>query len=250
MENTVDMMQGLQVQDDAVQTADNTPTLAEVLAQPEASAQEQAPEPAEGQEPKEAGWIKTRIQKGVEKELAGVEARIRAEYEAKYAPLHEAYLNQEADKLVSTGKIADRDMALEYLKLRGGEPIKQQTTTPQPRDEQGRFASQKQAEGADATQRARDLFTQSKAIEASTGVDVMAVYRSDPDVQQKVLSGEWDFTDVYKSVAGGSQQAAPPLVRSANGGSMSNVSFRKMDSKDLAKVNQMLASGGKIDMRR
>ena len=243
MENTVDMMLDSQVQDDAAQTVDATPTLSDVLGTEAVSTPEQGP--AQTEEPKEAGWIKTRIQKGVEKELAAVEARIRAEYEAQFAPMRDAYMAQEADKLVASGKIADREMALEYLKLRGGQPVTKQAPQ-QPRDEQGRFTAQ--PANNDAQQRARDLYTQSQTIKKATGVDVMAIYNTDPEIRQKVLSGEWDFGDVYASA---NQPDRPPApVRSANGSGVGNANFRKMSSADLAKVNAMLESGGRIDMRR
>lgn len=246
MENAVEMMQMPQVQDDAAQTVSNNPTLAEVMAS-EPQADVSAPDSGhmQAEEPKEAGWIKTRIQKGVEKELAAVEARLRAEYEAQLAPMRDAYMQQQVDQLVSSGKITDRDMALEYLKLGGGKTTNQiqQATQSQPRDEFGRFTAQQ----PEAQQRARDLYTQSQAIKRATGVDVMAIYNTDPEIRNRVLNGEMDFADVYETTK---QPAPPPSpVRSSNGAGTRNVSIGKMSDAEFDRLNAMMAKGAKIDVR-
>lgn len=227
MENTVENMMP-QVQDDAAQTA--TP-LSEFLTE------EPAPsEPVQTEEPK--GWIKTRIEKGIEKALPEIENRIRAEYEAKFAPLMEAHMSQKADQLVASGKIADREMALEYLKLKGGEPIEKQAT--QPRDEQGRFVA------TEGQQKAHELFMQAKTIQKSTGVDVMNLYHNDPEVQQRVNSGEWDFADVYQSTL---KPKAPTVVRGGSGG-FGQMDVSKMSSEAWKKLNEQLERGARFDARR
>lgn len=219
MAETVEMMQE-QVRDDAAMT--------EPASIPSEPVQE---------EPKEAGWIKTRIQKGVEKATAELENRIRAEYEAKFAPLMEAHLNSEADKLVASGEFKRRETAVEYLKLKGSAPAEK--PKEQPRDEQGRFTAQ---------QKANELFAQAKTIQKSTGVDVMTYYHNDPDVQERVNSGEWDFSDVYKHTQ--QQSKAPAVVRGGSGGNIDATDISKMSSKDFKALNERLARGEKIDARR
>lgn len=238
MAETVELMQE-QVRDDAANTGSATP-LSEVLAE-EPVASETPAEPVQTEEPKEAGWIKTRIQKGIDKELPAIEARIRAEYEAKYAPLMEAHMSQEADRLVASGKIADREMALEYLKLRGGQPSVKQAE-PQPRDEKGRFTSNEDA----GQQKARELYLQAQTIQKSTGVDVMNLYHNDPEVKERVNSGEWDFSDVYKNTL---KTPAPTVVRSG-GGSFGKTDISKMSSEAFRKMNERLARGERFDARR
>lgn len=233
MAETVELMQE-QVQDDAAITDSATP-LSEVL-----EPQSTPSEPVQTEEPKEAGWIKTRIQKGIDKALPEIESRIRAEYEAKFAPLMEAHLNQEADKLVASGKISDREKALEYLKLTGSKPIEKQAT--QPRDDQGRFVAKENP----GEQKARELFLQAQTIQKSTGVDVMTLYHNDPDVKERVNSGEWDFTDVYQSTL---KPKAPPVVRGGSGGSL-DTPISKMSSKAWAEMNERLARGERFDARR
>ena len=243
MENTVETMLEQQVQDDAVQTAaQNTQTLAEVIGEDTNAASTQSQGPVIEEEPKNAGWIKTRIEKGVAKGVAEAEARIRAEYEAKYAPLHNAYLEQEADRLVASGKITDRELALDYLK-RGGVTGKQETASqpsPQPRDEQGRFV--RATAQPEVHQRGVELFQQAQAIKAVTGVDVMAVYNNDPNVKQKILDGDWDFKDVYEASKG----SVPAPVRGSNRGSLGVTDFTKMSDAQFAKLEEALSRGAKI----
>lgn len=232
MENTVETILAGQVQDDAVQTAPDTQTLEDVIGEPSVSTQEQGPVTEE--EPKAAGWIKTRIEKGVAKGLAEAEARIRAEYEAKYAPLHDAYLNQEADRLVASGKISDREMALDYLK-RGGTV---QKPAEQPRDEHGRFTAK-----PEVSQRGNELYQQALTIKAVTGVDVMAMYNTDPAIKQKILDGEWDFKDVYDA---SKAVKAPAPVRSSNGVPMGNTSIANMSDAQFEKLEEALRRGAKV----
>lgn len=58
--------------------------------------------------------------------------------------------------------------------------------------------------------RAQTLVVQAKTIQRVTGVDVMAVYNADVEVRNHILSGAWDFVDVYKSM---NLSPAPPRPR-------------------------------------
>ena len=97
----------------------------------------------------------------------------------------------------------------------------------------------------ETTLRAQELVTQAKTIREVSGVDVMAIYSTDVEVRGRVLSGEWDFVDVWKH---SSRQPQPPArVRSANGG-VGSVRITAMDSDQFSKLNQLLSRGGKVDM--
>lgn len=252
MENTVEMMT-TQVQDDAALTAQEPQTLADVIG----STNEQQPAaeanaPAEQPPKSEPGWIKMRVGAAVNKAVAEAEARIRAEYEAQMAPLREMQLEAEADKLVADGVVTDRAVALELARARKGMPAKANPPTPTtpPRDEQGRFVA-KPSEPADEVRlRANMLIAQAENIKNATGVDVMALYNSDPDVREKIVSGEWDFTNVLNAHKDAAPRTAPSPVRNANGLGMGNVDIRGMSSEQFHKMNDFLEHGGKIDGRR
>lgn len=259
MENTVDMM-ATQVQDDAALTAQEPQTLADVVGstneqQPVVEADVTAEQPPQT----EPGWMKKRVGAAVNKAVAEAEARLRAEYEAQLAPFREMQLEAEADKLVADGVITKREVAFEFVRNRRGLPAKAEPTpaTPStpPRDEQGRFVAKNPEPNAAVKQRANMLFAQAGNIKDATGVDVMAIYNSDPDVKAKVLSGEWDFTNVlmqYKAEepADAPAHTAPAPVRSANGIGMGGVDIRHMSGEQFRKLNEFLASGGRVDVRK
>lgn len=228
-------------------------TLADVI-----GAQTSAPEQVQNEEAipmQEPGWYAKRRQKD--------RADWEAENNAKMAPvlsqlaqLQEYRLGVEADKLVASGKISDRDMAIEYLRNKEGipAPVTATPSTP-PRDEQGRFVAKNPEPNAAVKQRANMLFAQAGNIKDATGVDVMAIYNTDPDVKAKVLSGEWDFTNVlmqYKAEepADAPAHTAPAPVRSANGIGMGGVDIRHMSGEQFRKLNEFLASGGRVDVRK
>ena len=248
MENTVDMMTP-QVQDDAALTAQEPQTLADIVGgtndqQPVAEANAPAEQPPKS----EPGWIKQRVGAAVNKAVAEAEARIRAEYEAQLAPFREMQLEAEADKLVAEGVVTKREIALELVRSRKGLPPQTTPATPNtpPRDEQGRFVAKNPEPDAGVQQRATMLIAQAENLKEATGIDVMALYNSDPEIREKIVSGEWDFTDVLKK----HKPAAPAPVRSANGIGMGSVNIRDMGSDQFARMNEYLARGGRIDGRK
>lgn len=247
MENTVEMMT-TQVQDDVALTAQEPQTLADVIGgtTPEQPVEE-TNAPAEQPPQSEPGWMKKRVGAAVNKAVAEAEARIRAEYESQLAPLREMQLEAEADKLMAEGVVTKREIALELVRARKGMPPQ---TAPAPtntpaRDEQGRFVASKPSE---AQQRAQTLMAQADIIKRTAGVDVMALYNTDPEIKQKVLSGEWDFVNVYES-SKQPQRRSPAPVRGSNSIGLGTVDVRNMTDAQLDKLNEMLEKGGSVDMR-
>ena len=94
--------------------------------------------------------------------------------------------------------------------------------------------------------RAQELITQARTIQAVTGVDVLSVYNTDIEVRTRVLNGEMDFIDVWKSMK--IQSAPPAPVRSANGG-VGAMNIGAMNENQFSKLNEMLSKGVKVDMR-
>ncbi|MCI5956388.1 MAG: hypothetical protein MRZ54_05330 [Clostridiales bacterium] len=102
-----------------------------------------------------------------------------------------------------------------------------------------------EAGGAEALRmKAQALLSQAEAIRAVSGVDVMALFDTDVDVRGRVLSGEWDFVDVWREA--GMRPAPPAPVRAPNGGGMD---IGRMDSRQFEKLDTVLRQGGTLDMR-
>lgn len=235
VENTVEMVAANQQQDDAAQAE----SLSQIVGE-QAQADQPTPAPVpERSENAEPGWIRKRIDAGVNKRLAEVREQIKAEYEAELAPLRESFMQSEAQKLVADGEFKSFDRALEYLKLKGGQPI---VKAEQPtRDEKGRFAK---TEYPEVQTRANELIAQANTIKAMSGIDVMSIYNNDPEVKERVLSGEWSFIDVYNS-----QKRMPQAIRSSNGGAIGDVDIARMTRGQLAKMDEYLSGGGKVRFR-
>lgn len=215
MDNTVENIEGI-VLDDAVQAPETQGESIEQLVE----------EPAEPQ-PKEPGWIKGRVDAAVRK----AEERIRAEYEAKLAPLYESMRDRQAQELVAQGEFRSLERAKEYLQLKGGEAVNP-VSEPEPQDPV-------------IQARASLLAKQAEKLK-SRGVDVMAAFNNDPQIQQKVLSDEWDFYDVADSL----KKTPPAPVRTPNGVGVQTVNIQNMSDEQWARLQKNLSKGGRYDMRK
>lgn len=224
-----------------------------------------AAETPEQQEPqdetppkKEPGWIKKRVESAVQKQLAESEARIRAEYEAKMAPLQAVMFEREADQLVADGEFKSRERALEYVRLKNGAPQPSSQPTGQKdaqqqsaRDEQGRFTTPKTAQvPPDVEARAKELYAQAEAIKVASGVDVLEIFNQDPEVKKRVSTGEWSFLDVYQAVTGQHKPRVPSPTRSANSGSLDDIDLTRMSKAQFAKLDETISGGGVINFMK
>ena len=232
-------------------------TLADVIGVSEQPA-EQQPSPQSNLpvefEQKDPGWFQKRLPKYYEKWDQEHQAKM-SQLQDQVDTLREYFVTNEIEKLVSSGKITDREMAETYVRATMKTPAPQTppANTPQ-RDAQGRFVTTPKAPEVpvEVQQRASTLIAQADAILGTTGVDVMQVFNTDPAVKQKVVSGEWDFTDVFKNAGGGQQVTVKPHVpapvRSSNGVGLGNVSIGKMSNQQFAALNDFLAKNGKVNM--
>lgn len=240
-------------------TEPKLPTLADVIGEQPVVQEQAQPATHESIPQQEPGWYADRRAKDRAKWEAEHQAEM-AEIRSQMAQLQEYRIGIEADKLVASGKISDRDMAIDYLRSKEGmsapEPVA--ATTPA-RDERGRFVSPNNNHTAskeipaDIQQRANELYAQAKTLQKFSGVDVLGVYRANPEYMERVNSGEWDMADVLKASQSDNTTAspvnAPAPVRSSNGNGIGSVNFRNMTHDQFKKVNEALSRGGKIDMR-
>lgn len=246
--NTTTMMQPEAAPGTSAAPESTTPsTLAEFLGTEQQPSQQPTIQQEASQQPiKEPGY------------LAGKRAEWEAAHQAEMrqlsdevSTLREYMYNAEADKLIASGKVTDRDIALAYVRGQGiAKPSAEQPApAPQPRDEQGRFATKVSQPDTSMQQRAATLFNQAQTIKRTTGVDVMGLYNQNPDVRQKILSGEWDFADVYENSKASVPASAPTPVRGSNGMEIGDVDILKMSSAQFEKMNDLLAKGGTISMK-
>lgn len=250
MSETVEEIQGGIVLDDAVQdTPSNVaeeqpegPSISEVLEQ-----KEPAKEPA-----KEPGWVKKRIESALEKRLpellAAEREKLRAEYDLRLKPLLEAQMERDAADLVAQGEFKSKDRALEYLRLKQGVPapqaVPQSASNEVSRNERGQFAKP----DPEVRERAARLFAQAEYALEMDGIDAMEIYRTDAEVARKVNSGEWDFKDVVRAVK--AAQSVPPPIRSSNAAMPQKRGPMDLSKEEFRKLNDNLAKGVKVDMRR
>lgn len=199
--------------------------------------------------------------------LASKRAKWQAEWESQHSQemaklrgeldtMREYVINDQADKLVASGKVTDRELALELVRNRNGVSVKPEgtnTPTERPRDAQGRFVStspNNTPEIPNSIQvRANELFEQARTLQKFSGVDVLSVYRSNPEYVERVNSGEWDMTDVLTAFNQSGQRNVPTPVRNAHTGGISPVNFRSMSSEQFEKLNKALETGGKYSIK-
>jgi len=210
--------------------------------------QPQEQQPAEEQNSgsgTEPGWIKKRVGAAVDKAIRETEQRIRAEYDAKLAPLMERMLEQDALELVQSGKVKDLETAKELVRYRQGQaqPVKDE----QPRNDKGQFAPKNSDDTAVQT-RIDMLRHQADKIMGQQKVDVIAEFNKNPETKQKVISGEWDFYDVAEAMQEKkAARKAPAPMRSSNGASGAEKStIANMTDEQFERLNKRLEEGARF----
>ena len=190
---------------------------------------------------KEPGYVRKRIDAAV--------AKVRAEYEAKLAPIRERMLEMDAKELVASGKIKDLETAKDYLRLKQGLPAPSIEEPSQPRNANGQFASQ-QNTGDDAATMARiDMLKhQAQQIKSRQGVDVIEVFNSDPKVKQRIIAGEADFYDIAAEMSQPKRGKPPAPMRSPNGAATSQPAsdLMSMSSEQFKRLEKRIQEGTRI----
>jgi hypothetical protein len=202
----------------------------------------------------EPGWMRKKMDAAVSKALQEQEARLRAEFAASLEPLRESMYERQADALVASGEIKSKETALKYVKAMAGIPFEpDRKPQTQPRTPDGRFASPQQAEpSAETKARAALLAAQAEKIKANHGLDVAQVFNTDPDVQEKIRSGEWDFYDVAEAMSQ-PRRRVPSPVRSSNsamGAAADAGAIATMSDAQFDRLLKNLGEGKVYDMRR
>lgn len=238
-ENSVNPMATESAMDDALQAREEQPNVPDGTPFSAFAAGEEPQETEQTQNTaNEPGWIKQRVSKEVTKAVQATEQRLRAEYEAKLAPLRESMMERQAEELVKQGEFRNIARAKEYLKLGGRVTLEEPS-----KGREGQPA--KQDPEADA--RIKVLAKQADKL-AKRGTDVMGVLNDNPQIRNKVLSGEWDMYDVVEAM-NAPQRKAPPAVRSANNGNAPAMDIRSMSDAQFKKLQENLSRGKSYDLR-
>ena len=256
-------VQAPQTQDDA--GASLTDALAKFMGdEPEAKGTEETsqPEHAEGEEKPLPGGLKGRMKsyesKGYARGRAEAQAawaEEKAAYETRLKKLEELEIAQEARELAGKEKIPE-GVALRLIRAERGIAAPKSEPEGRDRDDKGRFtpAAKPAAEavGNPAQQRAQLLMQQNEVLKKATGVDALQLFETNQTVKQKVVSGEWDFTDVvqaYIAETGGGKRVAPARSPNNTERGIESVSFRNMTDEQFEKFNERLSKGYSFNLR-
>ena len=246
MENTVEIMEQGNVLDDAAlnpmqEEPEALETLESLISEPT-----EQPEAAETQQPskKEPGWVRQRVDHAVAKAEAALEARLRAEFEAKMAPLQESIYARQAEDLVAAGEFKSKDRALEYVKLKNGAiDLPKAAAEPQaaPRAAQETQPSIKE--------RANLLAAQANKVNSKYGIDVVQAIKERPEMRQKLLSGEWDFYDVADALVGTRRMPSPARTSNGAGAGSGGLNIASMTDAQFNRLQENLGAGKRYDAR-
>ena len=231
------------LQEDLVEETDESESIESVI-EDEDTQPEEEPEEQGTSEP---GWIKKRVAKEVEKAVARTRAEMQAMFDEQMAPIREQMIENQAKELVRNGTVKDLDTAKELVRYRQGQqPTVQQE---QPRNDKGQFVSQEDAaQDASINTMINMLQRQVDYIKAQGGPDVVREYQNNPEIHEKVNSGEMDFYQVAEYMKSQKPKRKPPApMRSPNGASGSEKStIANMSDEQFDKFDKKVSGGARF----
>lgn len=213
--------------------------------------QEQPEERQQGTGGSEPGWFQKRWNKEVGKLSEQIRSEVRSEYEAKIAPLQARLLEMDAQELVKTGQVKDIKLAREIVNLRNGmNPPADDDETP--RNDKGQFQSKEQiAYEAGVDAHIKMLSHQADRIAEKGGPDVIAEFKKNPDIKQKVMNREMDFYDVAEYMNSRQKKRSPAPMRSPNGASGNEKpnAIENMSDEQFARMEKRIREGARISLK-
>ena len=95
------------------------------------------------------------------------------------------------------------------------------------------------------------LAHQAKKIQASRGLDVMKEFNTNPEIKQKIISGEMDFYDVAEEMSKAQTRKPPAPMRSPNGASGTNQpnAIESMSKEQFARLEKRISEGARYNLR-
>ena len=176
---------------------------------------------------------------------------MQAMFDQQMAPIRAKMMEDEAQALVASRKVADIETARELVRLRNGQPAAAPAVSePEPKREQPRQSNGQFASGNDPATKAKVSMLEHQAdrIKSSTGIDVTAEFMRNPEIKKKVIAGEMDFYDVAELMKQQQPGKRPPSpTRSPNGASgMNPMSIMNMTDEQFEKLEDQIKRGKRI----
>lgn len=245
--------ENLELPDDVSEVVE---TPEELSSEPISSVSEEVADQSTTDEPMrrdEPGYVKGRVEKAVNKTRTEMQAQfdqqianIRAEYEAKFAPLMDRMLEMDAQDLVKSGQVKDIELAKELVRLRNGQPA-QEPKAEQPRQANGQFAPKTDP----ATNAVVSMLEhQAETIKENLGIDVTVEFMNNPEINAQVKSGRMDFYDVARYMQA-KKKVPPSPVRSPNNGTVvqNPNAFDNMTPEQFARLQKRLEEGARFGLK-
>lgn len=220
-------------EDIAEEPQDDSQSLEEAFAD---EGDQQPAQQATGQTQQEPGYVKRRINEAT----AHLQDKI-ASLEAQMSRYQEYMLDAEANELVRKGTVKDLETARELVRYRQGQPQTAPAAESQPKNE----------ETTDPATQARIAMLRHQAdrIKADGGPDVIAEFRDNPEIKQKIVSGEMDFEDVARYMKGNKKKAPSPM-RSPNGASgAEKTAIENMTDAQFDRLVKKVQGGARYSMK-
>lgn len=159
----------------------------------------------------------------------------------------ERLLQAEAREYAQKNNV-NETVAMDIVRYKHGLPIADQTPAPQARDENGRFTK---AQNADpARQRAQELSDQARAIQEQYGENVVEILQSNPDMLERVKTGEWDINAAYINYLrqGNNQRPRVPGIPKSGAHSSVRKSISNMSDTELEKLERAVRNGARVQL--
>ena len=160
----------------------------------------------------EPGYVRRRIDEAVTAATKSMQEELSA-LRAQLEPLRQYQMDMEAQELVRSGKVKDLETAKELVRYRQGQPQTPKAES-QPRNDKGQFTSQQDDTPSPETQARIDMLQhQVNRIKERGGPDVTEEFRNNPEVREKIISGEMDFYDVAEQMQRPKKKPSSPKER-------------------------------------
>mgnify|MGYP006988847125 CR=1 FL=1 len=218
--------------------------------------QEAAPEQQEDTVPKSLkGRLDRENRKGYDRGFAEAKAQWeaeRAKMQGELEEYRELKLKQEAAELAKAEGISEA-IALRLLRAERNMPntaqasvrAEQQQKAEQPRGADGRFVSATEKAIQD---RASMLMEQARNISRAGGPDVYEMYKTNAEIQRRLSENpDMDFYDVMREYG---KKSMPPVTKGSTGGTVKSRGFADMSDSEMDQLNEKLANGYVVNLRR